>query len=124
VRDDDGILVHRRTVAGSKLHEFRGVAVVEAPIASLLGVLDDSEHRTEWMKEAVANGRIERVGAFDEIFYSRTRAPWPVADRDVVLQATTTLQIPHDTIVALREQVNRRLYPEFVAAEPVKQETP
>jgi hypothetical protein len=183
VRDDDGILVHRRAVRGSKLHEFRGVGLVEAPIALLLGVLDDSDHRTEWMQEARANNRIERVGAFGEIFYSRTRAPWPVADRDVVLQATTTFdtsarqvriefvsvshpawppqtgavrmpflhghwymtpvhggawtrieyqihadpggllptwvinlvskKIPHDTIAALREQINRRRYPEF-----------
>src|SRR5262249_12589952 len=84
VRDDDGIVVHRRRVAGSKLHEFRGVGVVEAPIAAVLAMLDDAEHRTEWMKEAVANQRIARVGRWDEIFYSRTGAPWPVADRDVV----------------------------------------
>jgi hypothetical protein len=90
VRNDDGIVVHRRTVAGSKLHEFRGVGVVEATIASILAVLDDAPRRTEWMKEAVANSRVERVGEYGEIFYSRTGAPWPVADRDVVNLARTT----------------------------------
>src|SRR6185295_665744 len=34
--------------------------------------------------------RIEGVGEFGEIFYSRTGAPWPVADRDVVNVAHTT----------------------------------
>jgi hypothetical protein len=87
VRNDDGIVVHRRTVPGSKLHEFRGVGMVEAPISAVLAVLDDAEHRTEWMKEAVANRRIERVGKYGELFYSRTGAPWPVSDRDVVNRA-------------------------------------
>ena len=90
VRDDDGIVVHRRTVPGSKLHEFRGVGVVQAPIAAVLAVLDDAEHRTEWMKEAVSNRRIARVGQYGEIFYSRTGAPWPVSDRDVVNRAQTS----------------------------------
>ena len=90
VRSDDGIVVHRRTVAGSKLHEFRGVGVVEAPIAAVLAILDDAEHRVEWMKEAVANTRIEKIGRYDEVFYSRTGAPWPVSDRDVVNRAHTT----------------------------------
>lgn len=90
VRDDDGIVVHRRTVAGSKLHEFRGVGLVQAPLASVLAVLNDAPRRTEWMKEAVANERIEQLGPYGEIFYSRTGAPWPVSDRDVVNLARTT----------------------------------
>lgn len=90
VRNDHGITVHRRTVVGSKLHEFRGTAIIEAPIASVLGVLNDSAHRLEWMKEAVANIRIQQPDPYTEVFYSRTRAPWPVADRDVVLRAHTT----------------------------------
>jgi hypothetical protein len=91
VRSDHGIIVHRRTIAGSKLHEFRGVGLIEAPIASVLAVLNDSVHRLEWMKEAVANKRIEQIDPYTEVFYSRTGAPWPVADRDVVLRARTTL---------------------------------
>lgn len=91
LRSDQGIVVHRRTVAGSKLHEFRGVGVVEAPIAAVMAVLSDATHRREWMKEAVANERIERTGPFSEILYSRTGAPWPVADRDVVSRADTTI---------------------------------
>jgi hypothetical protein len=90
VRSDAGIVVHRRKVAGSPLHEFRGVGVVEAPLAAILGVLNDAEHRVEWMKEAAANVRVQRTGAYSEIFYSRTKAPWPVSDRDVVNIARTT----------------------------------
>lgn len=94
VRNDHGITVHRRAVTGSKLHEFRGVGIIEAPIATVLAVLNDSVHRLEWMKEAVANTRIEQLDPYTELFYSRTGAPWPVADRDVVLRARTTMDPP------------------------------
>jgi hypothetical protein len=90
VRSDHGITVHRRSVSGSNLHEFRGSGVIEAPISRVLAVLNDSEHRLEWMAEAVDNHRIEQLGQQSEILYSRTKAPWPVADRDVVLRADTT----------------------------------
>ncbi len=90
VRNENGISIHRRTVAGSKLHEFRGAGLIEAPIATVLAVLNDSAHRLEWMKEAAANTRIEQPDPYTEIFYSRTKAPWPVAHRDVVLRAHTT----------------------------------
>jgi hypothetical protein len=98
VRSDDGVVVHRRVVAGSKLHEFRGVGVVQAPIAALLAVLDDAEHRVEWMKEAVVNARIEKIGRFDEVFYSRTGAPWPVSDRDVVNRAHTVFDAENHVV--------------------------
>ena len=91
VRNEHGIIVHRRAVTGSNLHEFRGSGVIEAPIAAVLAVLNDPEHRTEWMKEAAANSRIESLGPYTEIFYSRTKAPWPVSDRDVVCRAQTTI---------------------------------
>src|SRR5205085_8344435 len=90
LRSDHGIVVHRRTVAGSSLHEFRGTGMIEAPIATVLAVLDDAVHRKEWMTESVANVRIQWLSPYSEIFYSRTAAPWPIADRDIVCRTDTT----------------------------------
>jgi hypothetical protein len=87
VRNDDQIDVHRRHRAGGSLDEFRGVGVVEAPIAGVLALLDDTEHRIEWLGNTAANQRIERTGKYDELFYTRTKAPWPVSDRDAVASA-------------------------------------
>ncbi|MEO6953091.1 MAG: START domain-containing protein [Polyangia bacterium] len=91
VRSDDQIVVQRRHVDGSSLDEFRGVGLVEAPIAAVLALMDDAAHRTEWLGNSVANVRIEQNGRYDEIFYTRTGAPWPVSDRDAVVAAHLTL---------------------------------
>ena len=93
VRNDAGIEVFRRTVAGSPLHEFQGTGMIEAPIPAVLAVLDDTKRRTEWMKEAVAQIEISRNGDREQTFYSRTGAPWPVSDRDAVIRAVTTVDV-------------------------------
>lgn len=93
VRNDGGVEVYRRTVGNSPLHEFQGTGMIEAPVTAVLGVLDDVDHRLEWMAEAVAQTLISRSGDRDQTFYSRTGAPWPVSDRDVVIRAVTSVDM-------------------------------
>ena len=50
VRNDGGIEVYRRTVGNSPLHEVQGTGMIEAPVTAVLSVLDDVDHRLEWMK--------------------------------------------------------------------------
>lgn len=91
VRNDAGVEVYRRIVGNSPLHEFQGTGVIESPITAVLAVLDDAEHRLEWMDQAVAQQLISRSGDRDQTFYTRTGAPWPVSDRDSVVRAVTTV---------------------------------
>jgi hypothetical protein len=90
VGDSDGILVHRRKVEGSFLHEFRGRGVVRAPLARVVAVIRDAERRTEWMERCVGSHSIEQVPD-NQVLYNRTGAPWPVTDRDVVLRGRLVL---------------------------------
>lgn len=92
VRSDGGIMVLDRTVPGTKLREFQGTGVIEASIATILAVLQDTAHNPEWMKEAMTQVPIATEGS-SEIFYNRTKSPWPVADRDVVMRATASFDL-------------------------------
>ena len=89
----DGIEVHRREVPGSRLLEFRGRGVIAAPLPRLLGVLRDVEHRTEWTERCIEAQIIEQRGERGQVSYNRTDAPWPVADRDVVLLGETRVDV-------------------------------
>lgn len=111
VRNDAGIEVYRRTVAGSPLHEFQGTGVIEAPIPSVLAVLDDAERRTEWMKEAVAQTLISRNGDREQTFYSRTGAPWPVSDRDAVIKAITTVDVRSKMVKVEMNSIDHPAWP-------------
>ena len=85
VKQADGIVVERRVVAGSNLKEFRGEAVVPAPVGAILAVFSDVAHATEWMDSCNGSRTLEDLGDSEKVVYNRTHAPWPVADRDAVL---------------------------------------
>src|SRR5260370_10823162 len=85
VKQADGVVVERRVVAGSNLKEFRGRGVVAAPIAAILAVFSDVPRATEWMDSCNGSRTVADVSDREKLVYNRTHAPWPVADRDIVL---------------------------------------
>jgi len=96
---EHGITVERRKVAGTALRELRGRGIVEAPLASVLAVLEDEAQRAQQKAGCAGiDSGSGRPGARSAILYDRTRAPWPVADRDVVLRADTLLDVAERTV--------------------------
>jgi hypothetical protein len=85
VSQHDGVVVDRRAVPGSSLKEFRGRAVIDAPLAAILAVFSDVGRATEWMDRCKASSLVDDLGDREKVVYNRTGAPWPVADRDAVL---------------------------------------
>ena len=85
VKQADGIVVERRIHAGSNLKEFRGKAVVQAPVADILAVFSDVPRATEWMDSCNGSRTVDDVSDREKVVYNRTHAPWPVSDRDAVL---------------------------------------
>lgn len=113
VSDSDGILVQRRTVEGSNLKEFRGRGVVQAPIGRVLGVIRDAPHRVEWMSQCSSSYVIEEdLKARTQIAYHRTKAPWPVADRDSVNRAQIVVELDKHRVYLPFEGINHPKVPE------------
>jgi hypothetical protein len=88
VSNGDGIVVERRTAPGTNLKEFRGRGVVEAPLGRVLAIIRDAPHRCEWMAQCAEDYVLEENEAERwQVSYHRTKAPWPVADRDSINRA-------------------------------------
>jgi hypothetical protein len=83
VLEKDGIVVERRKVDGSSLKEFVGRGVIDAPITRVLAVIRDANRRVEWMPNTHTAYLVEEnMAARTQTTYHRTKAPWPVSDRD------------------------------------------
>src|SRR5262249_48624667 len=88
VSDKEGIVVERRSVEGSNLKEFLGRGVIDAGAAHVLAVIRDGNRRAEWMPNCNGAWVVEEnMAARTQVAYHRTKAPWPVADRDSVNRA-------------------------------------
>jgi ribosome-associated toxin RatA of RatAB toxin-antitoxin module len=85
-RQQDGIDVFTRPVAGSNIKAFKGEGLVDADIEIVLRVIRDSDHYQDWFPNCPESKLLERAGAVS-YQYSVTAAPWPVDDRDNIFRS-------------------------------------
>jgi hypothetical protein len=85
IEEDDGIKVWRLDVPGQDLPGFRGETVIPRSIAAIVEELKQVEHHTEWMHRCSASETLKRIDDKHVVIYNRVDVPWPVWDRDVVL---------------------------------------
>ncbi len=91
-REESGVKIYTRSVEGSPYEEFR--AVVTIPQTSLTGVLDvitDVKNYPVNFPNCSSAKVLEQRGKYSDIHYLTIKAPWPVADRDAIYEATTSI---------------------------------
>lgn len=105
LKDADGIQVQSRPVADSAYHEFRGTTIVEAPIASALGVLDDTAACPEWLGYCELSTLLDDNGFGSRHVYQVNDLPFPASNRDVVTKVTVSHDVPSGEITISMESV-------------------
>ena len=84
-KEESGITVHTRDVDGSPVKQFKASTNIAASLASVLAVMLDSDACSEWMYRC-QNAEIVQQRKFgDSSVYRTINLPWPVADRDIVM---------------------------------------
>lgn len=101
--DENGITTHRRHIEGSSLVEFKGETIMDATIPKILSVLSDTSRKGEWVDRLHTAKDLRQISHYERIEYNRTKAPWPVQDRDFVFKANVTVDAKAKMVtVALR----------------------
>ena len=97
IRNDSGIEVSRKVVAGSPFVAFRGEGDVQAPLLAVADVLVDVPHDNEWM-DSVREARILRkVSDSEYVLYSHLGTPAPLTDREFVADVSVVADPSHHT---------------------------
>jgi hypothetical protein len=86
VGSKDDIVSYRREVPGSPVIAIRGEAVVDASIVRVVSVLMDSARLPQWMDRLAETRRIRTQGERHYVEYSRANVPFPLTDRDFVVE--------------------------------------
>jgi hypothetical protein len=89
VLDKDGIRVSQRLSSGRSMPEFRSVAEIPASRWHVLAVVVDVPNQPRWMHRLSEASVLHAEAPFSAIFYLRMDLPWPISDRDVVVESDT-----------------------------------
>ena len=87
-KEEEGIKVSLSDVAGSKYKAYRGVALIKAPVATIVKLQEDVAGSCAWIHECKQQKLLKHEG--DQSWtYAQFNTPWPVTARDSVLHITT-----------------------------------
>ena len=84
---EDGITVSRRKMPGDPVLAYKGEGVLNAPLGKLITVSRDTPRQVEWVNRLEVAKVIREITPFDRIIYLKIRSPWPVTDRDFLLES-------------------------------------
>lgn len=85
LEDDEGIKVWSLDIPGQDLPGFRGITAIDATIEQIMEYVLDTTQHTEWQYNCDESRVVKRFNETHGILYNRINAPWPVKDRDVLL---------------------------------------
>lgn len=91
-RDESGVKIYTRSVAGSPFEEFRGeVTIPRTTLTGVLDVLTDVKNYPRNFPNCGSAQVLVQKNKYSDIHYLTIKAPWPVTDRDAIYEATTSL---------------------------------
>lgn len=86
IEERDGIVVSRRPVQDRAFPRLRAVGEVRGTPYEILAVLLDVPSHVDWLPDCRVSRTLRRLGPWRYVIYTRTDAPWPVSDREAVLE--------------------------------------
>ncbi|HCH64126.1 MAG TPA: hypothetical protein DFR83_15080 [Deltaproteobacteria bacterium] len=110
IGEKDGISTYLRPVAGEPIQAARGVMSVDVPACQLISFYVDPKLATTWV-DMLAEYTIVDIGPRQSLVWQRYDMPWPVSDRDFLLDVTVTMPDPQTIKVALVSTTDPRFPP-------------
>lgn len=90
-KDKDDVKVYTRQAEGSKIKEFKAVTTVNTNIKTLETLIDKVNEYPDWQANIESSMVLKKVDQNAKYIYYTTDVPWPIKDRDIVLQSKKTV---------------------------------
>ncbi len=90
-REEAGVKIYTRNVAGSPFEEFRGeVTITHTSLTGVLDVIMDVKNYPKNFPNCGSAQVLVQNSKYDDIHYITIKTPWPVTDRDAIYEAATS----------------------------------
>ena len=84
-KDKEGIRVYSRTSEHSKFNEIKAEFGIRARLSELAAVMLDADDHVQWQYSTKSSYLLQRLSDSELYFYNEINAPWPVANRDLIV---------------------------------------
>lgn len=107
----DGISVYSNPVPNSRIDRFKGQCVLDAPLEVVAGVMLDVASYPQWVADCVEARKFDCADMTTCRLYFTLAMPWPVRDRDVVLQSSTDIDFAGGSIIGSVRGLSEEIVP-------------
>lgn len=87
-KNDNGIKIYTRRQVNQKFKEVRVIFELNATEDQLTDVLQDIPHHNKWSYGTKKTYVISKKGKDTIVYYSEVALPWPLSNRDLVIELT------------------------------------
>jgi len=90
-KEDSGVKIFTRNIAGSPFEEFRGVVIIQnTSVTGVLDVIMDVKNYPQNFPNCSSAQVLVQKSKYDDIHYITIDTPWPVSPRDAIYEASTS----------------------------------
>jgi hypothetical protein len=91
IKEKNGIEIYTGEEAGKTLKSYRGITDINAPAVSIFALIEDVNN-TDWWDKNLAQIKVLLYEKYKRAqYYLIYDLPWPVADRDLCVDVTVTI---------------------------------
>jgi hypothetical protein len=109
IEAEDGIDVWKLELPGQDMPGFRGQTFIHGSVDDIMQQLLDWKQHTKWMFHCSESLLLKQVNANQAIMYNRTDAPWPIWDRDVIVDTTISVAPDKRSATVTFKNINSKL---------------
>jgi ribosome-associated toxin RatA of RatAB toxin-antitoxin module len=85
-KDKNGIQVYTRDRQGKGILEYKALTIIETDLEKLVGIIHDVDNYPSWTANCSTAEVYKVLSDSSRIEYMTTPVPWPLSDRDVVME--------------------------------------
>jgi START domain-containing protein len=111
IDDENNIQVYILTTKFTQIVKAKTTTVVKSPMQKVKSILDDIEHRHEWIPFLEVSTALTNYKNNKRIEYSHFYGPWPTTDRDFVYEIELVTQTDNQLVYKM-VSVKSNLMPE------------
>ncbi len=89
-KNQDGIAVYTRKAAKGSIKELRVVCELDATKAQLISTIENIADYNSWVYSNKKSTILKMITPQNIIYYTQSHLPWPIKDRDLIVELNIT----------------------------------